>query len=80
MRWFENGLNQDATHLLVVCDQFSYEDFPDYVYSGEQTQDKINYWNAQELFQVREVYDLHFYMDTQIHEYRAWHLEAPSED
>ena len=76
VRWFEEGIKQEATHLLVVCDRFDYFDFPAYVYSGEQPQEKIDDWNSQEFYRVMEVYALHLDMDTQISERRSWHLES----
>jgi len=33
--WFQDGKSQNYTHMIVVCDTFSYEDYPDYVSHGE---------------------------------------------
>lgn len=40
VRWFEEGVKQDATHLIVVCDRFSYEDFPDYIHWSQLPQER----------------------------------------
>lgn len=29
--WFERGLRLEATHMLVMCDDFDYEDYPVYL-------------------------------------------------
>jgi hypothetical protein len=79
IRWFEEGVKQKATHLLVVCDQFSYEDFPDYIYWDQLPQERVTFWNNQEMFGVMEAYALHLDMNEQINEYRSWHLNIQLE-
>jgi hypothetical protein len=72
--WFQEGVTQNATHLLIVCDRFSHEDFPDYVYVGQELSQRIYYWDCQDLFNVMEVYSLHLDLNKQLDdEYRAWH-------
>lgn len=72
-QWFEWGIKEKATHMLVVYDRFSYEDFPDFVHKGESVQAKIAYWNSQDLSWVMEVYNLRMDMNAQLDEQRAWH-------
>ncbi len=38
-RWFRNGKKNGATHMIVVCDTFDYEDYPVYVEKGESVFD-----------------------------------------
>jgi hypothetical protein len=33
--WIEEGLKKGADYVFVVCDTFSYEDYPVYVMPGE---------------------------------------------
>jgi hypothetical protein len=72
--WFERGKACHASHMIIVCDRFSYDDFPEYVYAGELPEQRVAYWNGQELYSVMEVYSLHLNMNEQLSEYRAWHL------
>lgn len=30
-KWFDEGIELKATHMIVVCDTFDYEDYPVYV-------------------------------------------------
>ena len=76
VRWFKRGIEEQATHLIVVLDRFSYEDFPDYVYSGQLPQERVQYWNSQDFCAVMEVYALHLDLKTQVNEYRSWHLDV----
>lgn len=76
-RWYQYGVDIGATHLIVVCDSFSYEDFPDYVYYGHNPQKVVSKWNSQQLYYVMEVYALHLDMNAQLDEHRAWHFDAP---
>ena len=38
--WLERGKEVEATHMLVICDSFSYEDYPVYV-TADQDVHKI---------------------------------------
>lgn len=33
--WIEDGKRKGATHVISVCDTFSYDDYPVYVYEGD---------------------------------------------
>ncbi len=83
-RWFKSGLRQGATHLIVVCDTFDYEDYPVYVMPGEKaievavkhgdpknptTEDR------QKMQKVMEVYSLSLPMEDQLNEKRAFHYD-----
>ncbi len=72
-RWFENGIDLNATHLVVVCDLFDYEDFPVYIYEDESPEERVIYWNSQDFCKVMEVYDIQLDMNAQLNESRAWH-------
>lgn len=58
-RWFEEGIAQGATHMIVVCDTFDYEDFPVYVKVGEDIEDKAVKYNGPNMAKIMEVYNLH---------------------
>ena len=74
-KWFDRGVGMKATHLIVVCDTYSYEDFPVFVQSDENVQDKIaNYSNPNNMLKVMEVYNLSKDRDTQLDEYRSYNL------
>ena len=46
-----------ATHMLIVCDTFSYEDYPVYVWANEDVNERILHY-SQNMQRVMEVYNL----------------------
>jgi hypothetical protein len=40
-RWFDEGVANKATHLLVVCDTFDWDDYPVYVKGGAEEARKL---------------------------------------
>jgi len=38
-RWFDEGVKQGATHMIVVCDTFDWEDYPKYVMPGQNARE-----------------------------------------
>lgn len=55
-QWFDRGVAQGARHLLVVCDTFSYDDYPVFTTTDEGCLAK--YMFPGEMQRVIEVYDL----------------------
>jgi len=76
--WFERGVAEGATHLIVASDTFSYEDYPVFVKKGvlPLLEAQKHTGNMQ---CVREVYALHLDMESQLNEPRAFHYEAKPE-
>lgn len=87
-QWFREGLGQGATHLIVVCDTFDYEDYPVYVMPGESSVDVAREHGKDDhngvptlpnadMEKVMEVYALHLGMDAQLAEDRAFNFDGP---
>jgi hypothetical protein len=54
---FEEGKKEGATHMIVVCDTFDYEDFPVYVKKGEDVREIVQkYKDPDRMSKVMEVY------------------------
>ncbi len=70
--WFDCGVENKATHLIVVCDTFDYEDYPSYVQKGDDAKAMADYHNSQNMQRVMEVYDLSMDREKQIQQYRAF--------
>jgi hypothetical protein len=70
--WFEAGVEQGATHMLVVCDTFSYEDYPVYVRPDQIMQVVYEEHDGPNMQRVMEVYDLRDDMESQLKERRAF--------
>ena len=72
--WLVEGKKNGKTHCIIVCDEFSYEDYPVYVdltQNVKKIYDKYCYKNMQ---RVMEVYNLNLDIHEQLMEYRAFHF------
>lgn len=57
--WFDEGVRQGATHMVVAVDTFSHEDFPVYVKPSQDVQEVVaKYTDAEQFLRVMEVYSL----------------------
>ena len=73
--WFDRGVEENATYMIVVCDTFDWEDYPVYVGKDEEfysIHDK--YTNGQNMQRVMEVYDLKADKNTQLDSRRVFNL------
>lgn len=70
--WFDRGVAKGATHMVVVCDTFDWEDYPHYVMPGEDPKE----YKPGEMQKVMEVYALHLPKLDQLGERRAFHYDA----
>lgn len=64
--WFRAGVDQGASHMLVVVDTFDFEDYPVYVISGVDPAQACEIYNAKDMERVLEVYDLSMDMHVQL--------------
>ena len=71
-RWLERGKEEGATHLIVVCDSFDYEDYPVFVNSQENVHEKESEYNGKSMQRVMEVYNLSMDWDTQLNQFRSF--------
>lgn len=55
-RWFDRGLKDGKTHMVVVCDTFDWEDYPVFCDSEEEARAKVK--SPGEMQKVMEVYHL----------------------
>ena len=63
-RWYKEAKQQKATHVVIVCDTFEWEDFPVYVLPG-QNAEKVradhhgtNMQKVMDLFTIKQLKDL----------------------
>lgn len=73
--WFDAGVAQNATHMIVVCDTFEWDDYPVYVMPGEDVHAKVEHYDEQSMQEVMEVYSLRLPKEAQLNEHRAFHFE-----
>lgn len=56
--WFDRGVRDGATHMIVVCDTFDWDDYPVYVQPGEDARTVASKYMGQNMQRVMEVYSL----------------------
>jgi len=56
-QWLDDA-DENDTHMIVVCDTFSYDDYPVYVNKGQNVRDEVNNRKGKNMQTVMEVYDL----------------------
>lgn len=69
--WLEHGRKLGATHVLVVCDTFDWEDYPVFVKPEENVHDKFAQYHGVNMQKVQEVYNLSIDVEDQLHSLRA---------
>lgn len=70
--WFERGVCEGATHMIVVCDTFNHEDYPVFVKEGEDAREKAKQYDGREMQRIMEVYDLRKDMGDQLNAHRVF--------
>lgn len=77
-QWLKEGKKKKATHVIIVCDTFDYDDYPVFVMPGEDVQEKVRpYLAGENMTMLMEAYSLTGKVDieTQIAEERAFHYD-----
>jgi hypothetical protein len=72
--WLKQGQEQHATHMLVVCDTYDWEDYPVYVSPEEDVQKVIEANNGPNMTKLMECYNLSIDIQMQLNEFRAFHV------
>ena len=72
--WLERGKEMGATHMIVVCDTYDWEDLPRYVMPNENVRD-VHTEVSTPGNRVMEVYSLRLDWDFQLNEHRAFHFD-----
>lgn len=72
-RWFDAGLEQGATHMIVVCDTFDHDDYPVYVKPTQDSREVAKEFDGENMQRIMEVYDLRMDQEAQMAECRAFH-------
>lgn len=70
--WIQRGIDQGATHMIVVCDTFDWDDYPVYVMPDEDARIKYASYNGANMQKVMEVYNLQKNIDTQLNQHRTF--------
>lgn len=85
-QWLQMGKAQNATHVIVVCDTYDWEDYPVLVSPDEDARSKAKEYGItgtnglptlanSNMQKVMEVYSLSHDLDSQLNEFRAFHFD-----
>lgn len=77
--WFDRGVVDGKSHMLVAVDSFDNEDYPVYVQDAAAARSEYERLHGNNMQRVMEIYDLGMDKDTQLNEARAFHLPEESE-
>lgn len=56
--WLKTAKQKKATHLIVVCDTFDWDDYPVYVSTSENVKEKVSEYSGKSMQRVMEVYSV----------------------
>lgn len=71
-RWFDDGVTLGATHMIVVCDTFDWEDYPVFVMPDEDVHQVEEVSSNASMQKVMEVYNLSMDKRDQLAQHRAF--------
>lgn len=71
--WFDTGVAQGSTHMIVVCDSFDWEDYPVYVTPSQDVRERMTDFDGKNMQRIMEVYNLSMDKEKQLSEFRAFH-------
>jgi hypothetical protein len=75
-RWLKKLYEDDSlTHMIVVCDDFDWEDYPVYVSKHEDVRKKKAEFAEKSMQRVMEVYSRNHTLEEQMAERRAFHYD-----
>lgn len=69
--WLTKAKNEGATHLLVVCDTFDWEDYPVEIMPTEKVREIAKEYDHVNMQKIMECYDLSKDIEAQLAEPRA---------
>ena len=70
-RWLEEGKAVGATHVIIVCDTFDWEDYSVNVLPGEDVREKEKQYDNVNMQKIMEVYNMSMDIESQLKQSRA---------
>lgn len=65
-KWLEQGVEQEATHVIVVCDTFEPDDYPVFVLPEQDVREVVKEYGMMQMQKVIEVYNLSMSIEEQL--------------
>ena len=71
-RWFDEGVQKGATHMIVACDTFDWEDYPVFVMPETDPREEAAKYDGPNMQKLMEVYNLALDRDPQLNRRRCF--------
>ncbi len=75
--WFNVGKSKGARHMVIMCDTFSYDDYPVYTETDEECL-RVCGKSGTNMQRVMEVYDLSMEKKEQMDQHRVMNIPKES--
>jgi len=72
--WLGQAQEKGCTHLMVVCDDFDFDDYPVFITSAMDVRKEYEDRHQKDMQRVMEVYDLNMDIEEQLREHRSIHF------
>ena len=74
-QWLQQAKKEGGiSHVIIVCDNFDYEDYPVNVKTGQDVHERMrDFSNGKNMQQIMEVYNMKMDIEKQLGEHRAYH-------
>ncbi len=56
--WIAEAKEMGATHIISVCDTFSWDDYPIFIMPTDELDKKVAYYQTTDMQQVNEVIEI----------------------
>lgn len=74
LEWLDCARRSGASHMLVVCDTYDWEDYPVSVLPGEDPMTAYKKYSTASMQKVMEVYNLRMDIEKQLLEHRSFNF------
>lgn len=74
IRWLDEAMRKGATHMIVVCDTFDWDDYPVHIFPEENVYGKYTQYQGKNMQKVMEVYNLNMDIEKQLLEHRSFNF------
>jgi hypothetical protein len=74
-RWYDEGAQKGASHMIVAADTYDHENYPVFVSSWSKLAGELQALRLQNMTKIMEVYRLTGGKDAQLSQPRAWDVE-----
>jgi hypothetical protein len=76
--WLTRGRDKGATHVIVACDTFDWDDYPVFVMPGQDAREIAKGYDGLNMQRLMEVYHLGMPDEEQLSRFRVMNFDLPT--